>query len=178
MSTLRSEASVTLRTITKLLIGTRRCWWIRARQRDADSMVYNAINANATLPSNSGASCQLQLCVDDWTLLYNVIKAMEIVFVSESKVVMRGQPLRAPMDEWTGCREPAYVAQCIHVKPVYRTQREKCTLCSIHSSSVWQNKAYHALSNCECKTQCAWSTLYPTQISSNTNVYLSRDIWT
>ena len=34
---------------------------------------------------------------------------MEIVFVSESKVVMRGQPLPAPIDEWTGCREPAYI---------------------------------------------------------------------
>ena len=34
---------------------------------------------------------------------------MEVVFVSKSKVVMRGQPLPASMDEWTGCREEAYI---------------------------------------------------------------------
>ena len=34
---------------------------------------------------------------------------MNDVVVLESKMVMRGKPLPAPMDEWTGCREPAYL---------------------------------------------------------------------
>ena len=53
-------------------------------------------------------SVKRRLGVSETKEMYSCSQFWEIVFVSELKVVMRGQPLHAPMDEWTGCRKPAY----------------------------------------------------------------------
>ena len=42
---------------------------------------------------------------------------MKIMFVSQSKVVIRGKPLPAPLDEWTGCREPDPLVGAVDVNP-------------------------------------------------------------
>ena len=74
------------------LASRSECWWcapsvVMPIARCITRLSPTCSHGSAVFHSISLASFQLQLRVDDWTLLYDTINAMKVVFVSESNLV-------------------------------------------------------------------------------------------